>query len=131
MIGPHEGRELELMLAGRKALAVFHDVLPSGGNIPEEIIPEQAFAPYVASGTFRRFAEEIISPKGDRIRHVCFTLPGHEWRAEFFLWLHREIYAGRIRYEPAHEHIIGGLLGYEKADGEEFLNIKQKRKAVS
>lgn len=38
-IGPHEGRELELMLTGK---------------IPEEIIPESAFAPYVNSKKLNR-----------------------------------------------------------------------------
>lgn len=28
-IGPHEGKELELMLAGKKPLAMFSDVFPS------------------------------------------------------------------------------------------------------
>jgi hypothetical protein len=39
MIGPHEGKELELMLAGKKHLAAFGD-----------IIPEKKFPPYVENG---------------------------------------------------------------------------------
>ncbi len=45
MIGPHEGEELELMLAGKKHLAIFHDAIPEDGYISEDIIPEQALAP--------------------------------------------------------------------------------------
>jgi hypothetical protein len=60
---PHEGRELALMLEGRKYLAAFCDILPLSGKIPEEIIPDQAFAPFVASGRIKRFARTIPSPQ--------------------------------------------------------------------
>ena len=47
----HTGRELQLMLEGRKPLAMFYagtDELPW-----EELIPEHAFAPHVANVTRR------------------------------------------------------------------------------
>jgi len=46
-IGPHDDRELELMLAGRKPLAMFTEVLP----LESGLIPEADFAPHVASGS--------------------------------------------------------------------------------
>ncbi|MCB1530012.1 MAG: hypothetical protein H6853_09060 [Rhodospirillales bacterium] len=122
MIGPHEGKELELMLAGDKKLAFFHDIIPAEGEIAEEIIPERAFAPYVQEGRLLRFAGDI--PKtgsADVLRFVCFTLPGEEWRAQFILWLKREWLGGRLEYNPAHEDIIGNLLGYDAQDIEEYL----------
>jgi hypothetical protein len=125
MIGPHEGKELELMLAGQKALAVFHDAYV-GQPIPEDIIPEQTFAPYVAQGKIRRFSEDIQIQKDKSIvRCVCFTLPREEWRAEFFLWLKREIYSGRIAHDSSHEFIIGSLLGYSADDITHFLDHKK------
>lgn len=48
----HTGRELALMLAGSKPLAVFHYDISCLPN--EEIVPEAAFQPYVASGKFVR-----------------------------------------------------------------------------
>ena len=48
----HTGRELELMLLGRKPLALFYEEI---GFLPdEEIIPEVSFRPFVESGQFVR-----------------------------------------------------------------------------
>lgn len=125
MIGPHEGKELELMLAGEKSLAMFHDLVPAGGEIAEGVIPERAFAPHVAAGAIKRFAVDITNAKnGDVIRYVCFTLPGQEWRAEFLLWMNQEFYAGRLNHSPAHDELIGKLLGYGAADIQDFLKPK-------
>jgi hypothetical protein len=121
MIGPHEGNELELMLAGRKALAVFHDALTEQG-ISEEIIPEKAFRPHVQSGRIKRLSADVWAVKtGKRIRCVCFTLPGEEWRGQFVLWFKAEFFAGRITYDPSHDEIMGKLLGYDDADIHDFL----------
>lgn len=129
MIGPHEGRELELMLAGKKPLAVFHDVVPEKGAIPEGIIPEQAFAQHVAKGALKRFSEDIYSEKLKRtVRHVCFTLPAHEWRAEFFLWYCRQLLTGQMEYSDQQEYIIGGLLGYSADDIAHFIEHKNNFK---
>ena len=86
MIGPHEGKELELMLSGEKHLALFSDILTANG-ISEEIIPENAFAPYVASGKITRSQNDlVIQSSNDIIRIVCFTTPGNLWRANFVFW---------------------------------------------
>ena len=122
MIGPHEGKELELMLMGDKKLAIFHDAVPSEGQISEEIIPENAFAAHVQAGTIKRFSKDIYNTKsGNLIRYVCFTLPNEEWRASFILWLKEERLVGRVLHDPAHDAIIGRLLGYDEQDIEEFL----------
>lgn len=53
---PHEGRELELMLAGKKKLAYF--ALDA---------PEDEFRPYVESGRIKRFAWTELSEHFDRL----------------------------------------------------------------
>ncbi len=117
------------MLAGEKPFAFFHDVLISGHSIPEEVIPENAFAPYVENTSIVRVARDVNNlRKGGVIRYVCFCLPGQVWRAEFFLWLETEFMAGRIAYSPAHDEIIGKLLRYTDEDISEFL---QRKKSVS
>jgi len=122
MIGPHEGKELEMMLAGEKSLAMFHDALPEDGEIAEEIIPEQAFAQHVASGAIKRFSKDIESVrKGGVIRYVCFTLPDEEWRADYLFWFKTEFLSGRLDHNPAHDEIIGKLLGYTDEDIQDFL----------
>jgi len=122
MIGPHQGKELELMLAGKKHLAAFTDAVPESGIISEEIIPEKAFAPYVASGKFLRFCYEYyLSPKNIKIRNVFFTTLGNEWRASAYFWLHQEALAKRRPFDDAHEYFIGRLLDYDEADIQDFI----------
>ena len=61
MIGPHEGKELQLMLAGTKKLAMFYDM--AGQDTPEDIIPEKAFENHVKNGRFIRIEQIIKSTK--------------------------------------------------------------------
>ena len=129
MIGPHQGKELELMLAGKKHLAVFGDSVPADDIILEEIIPEKAFAPYVSRGEIIRISEEYLHPKDKiRIRQVCFASPGNEWRAQAYLWIHKESREGRLPYDDTHEYFVGRLLGYDEADIQHFTENMRKRK---
>ncbi|MAE51451.1 MAG: hypothetical protein CMH27_06550 [Micavibrio sp.] len=131
MIGPHEGRELDLMLAGEKSLAVFHDLYVDGDDIPEDIIPERAFAPYVAQGKIMRLETIVTNARnGDRVKFVCFTLPGQEWRAQFYLWIEESVFSKELKYNPAHDEIVGKLLGYSNEDIRDFLK-KKRGKSLS
>lgn len=124
-IGPHEGRELELMLTGVKKLASFTDVIPSNGIIAEEIIPEVAFAPYVQANKILRIAKEFKNNGTNHvIRCVCFTLPGQEWRAHCLLWMKERLFSG-IKSDDADTVFEGRLLGYSEADIQSFLNHKK------
>lgn len=115
MIGPHEGKELELMLAGKKHLAVFYDSLLPDVPIPEEVIPEQKFSLYVENGKIKRFSEDLFTKKGI-VKYVCFTTSGEEWRASAFLWAKKEGFSHRRPFDEAYEYFIGRLLGYEEKD---------------
>ena len=44
-VGPHEGKELDLMLAGTKPLALFSDAVEGASSFPEA-----DFVPHVAAG---------------------------------------------------------------------------------
>lgn len=122
MIGPHEGKELELMLEGKKHLAIFYDALIEGQSIPEEIIPEKAFAPYVRKGLFTRTCKTVTLPKSSiPAFYVCFTQAGEEWRAQAFFWMQQECLEGRRPYDDAYEYFIGRLLGYEEEDIRDFI----------
>lgn len=122
-IGPHEGRELELMLAGKKPCAFFHDALPENGQISEQIILERAFAPYVAGGKFLRFSKET-SKNNQLIRYVCFTLPAEAWRADAIFWL-------REYNDDAADRMIGRLLGYTEEQIDAFLEHIASRKSAT
>lgn len=111
MIGPHEGKELDLMLAGKKHLAVFY----------EDNIPEDTFSSHVNNGSLLRFEETFVTPEGGTIRYVCFTTPGEAWRANAFFWSKREIFSGERPFDDAYEYFIGRLLGYEESDIVHFL----------
>lgn len=127
MIGPHQGKELELMLAGEKHLSVFCEAVIEGEEISEEIIPENSFAPYIASGKIKRFSQDFISPKLPfPARYVCFTLNGHEWRAQAFLWLKQETINGHIPFDQTYERFVGCILGYEDSDIDEFIKKSVK-----
>ncbi len=120
-IGPHQGKELELMLNGTKKRAAFGDIIPQNGHISEDIIPEDKFAPYVTDGTLIRFENEIGTDSGT-LKHVCFTLPDEEWRAKTYLWLREQITLKTLEYEDSHDRIFGRLLGYTDKDIQHFLD---------
>ena len=123
MIGPHEGKELELMLSGQKKFAVFYDLVKANYQTPEEIIPESLFSQHVANGTIVRLEQSFVSRKsGDKTRYVCFALPGQEWRALTYLWIKEETLSGVRSLDRADEAIMGRLLGYSEKDISSFLN---------
>ena len=125
MIGPHQGKELELMLKRQKYLAIFCDALTDDG-ISETIIPEQAFLPYIKQGAIIRFSRDYKSNE-HVVRYVCFTLPGHEWRADAFFWIHEECVAKRRPFDEAYEFFIGRLLDYEESDIQHFIQRRKEK----
>jgi hypothetical protein len=118
-IGPHEGRELQLLLSGTKKAALFSDFIPDNGIMPEDIIPELSFAPYVENKTITRFSFEKAYPElNKKFRTVIFTQPNEEWRADALMWL-RE-------FKDDISHItIGRLLGYSEDDIQTYITHKK------
>lgn len=122
MIGPHQGKELELMLDGKKHLAIFYDAIIEGQTIPETVIPEQAFAPYVASKQIIRLDYISRNSKNPHpTQYVLFILPNHEWRANAFIWMHKECIEGRRSFDDAYEYFVGRLLDYSEEDIADFI----------
>src|SRR5262245_66504208 len=79
-IGPHEGRELELMLAGAKPLSMF--LVPIDTEF--EIFPEGEFDRLVSEGRLAKSVslETVKHPDGPdtQVRRVLYALAGVEWR---------------------------------------------------
>lgn len=128
-IGPHEDRELELMLAGQKPLAMFTEISP----IESGLIPEADFAPHVSSGRF--VMREVFEPtpdtpdfpKGLSVRRVLYALPEHTWRIDAMLLTCR-VAADLRRWDEGIERITGMLLGYEDRQIDAFVNkVGQRR----
>ena len=122
MIGPHEGRELELMLAGKKHLAAFSDIVPDNGIIDEHIIPEKKFKPHIESGNLFRLSEEYTDLRGYKIRIVCYTTIKHKWRAEAYIYIRKKIHFKEIDYTDSIDQLIGHLLDYSQTDIDDFLS---------
>lgn len=110
------------MLSGQKPMAAFGDIRGKGKVFPEEIIPENAFSPHVAAGTILRFERIIRSARlGKDMFYVCFTLPGHEWRAEAYFWIRSLTHNGIAPDDRSCDTMIGRLLGYDEEDIRDFL----------
>jgi hypothetical protein len=105
-IGPHEGRELALMKAGKKPLSMF--VVEPG----VDIFPEAEFDALVSACALTKRVQD----EGE-VRRVLYALPGEEWRIEAML-LVTHVYSG---WSPDLERVIGALLGYERGDVEAFI----------
>lgn len=123
MIGPHEGKELSLMLEGKKPLAAFSDIIPDNGKIVEEIIPEALFQPYVTNGQINRHERQFETPMGT-MKAVCFTLPNEDWRAKSYCFFREKIHKKEIEYTGTMDVIFGNLLGYSYDDIQDFINQK-------
>lgn len=73
-IGPHEGKELELMLQGKSPWH-FSDTVPSSMELPEE-----KFLPFTKSGEITMVEKFYTSHKDPNIklRHLYYACAGEE-----------------------------------------------------
>ena len=121
-IGPHNDRELELMLAGKKPMAMFSDAVHVSAYFPDA-----DFAPHVAAGRIIRIEEIIPRPPYD-MRYLFFALPGEEWRIEEALVMCRNLCAGTVKSHDTDSARMGELLGYSAQDIDHFLSFSQNKR---
>ena len=123
----HEGRELELMLAGRKPLAMFCEELSCLPD--EEFIPENRFSPYVASGQFIRDEIVVSGPfsqelgRETNIKYVLFAVKDEGWRINAMLLL-KKLHAKTIAWNETCELFESTLLGYTDEEIDAWCNKK-------
>ena len=113
----HTGRELAMMLAGTKPLAVFWDDHPKHDDLDN--IPEREFEPHVRAGCIIK--REHIEPPGPDApsingvpigtRRVLYALLGEEWRIDAYLQLWETW--KKTGWTAEMEREEGTLLGYE------------------
>jgi hypothetical protein len=120
-IGPHEGRELELLLTGEKPVARFRL-----DGLSEEY--EARFRGAVARGEILKFDFPAAEPHLHR-RFYCRH--GEEWRVKVMDLIDRSLadrtLAG-FSEEDLHR-LDGTLLGYQKSDIDIFIErIRSRRK---
>ncbi len=129
-IGPHEGRELELMLAGEKPLAFFSEPTRSTYELPDA-----EFEPYVQSGQIikRDFVRTVkIADSDEEIRYLYFALPAEAWRIDKAIPLTVSSYWDNPDFDHQDTE-LGRLLGYSEDEISAFLSwgrhLERLRKA--
>jgi len=116
-IGPHNGRELQLMLSGEKPMAAFY----AEPGVADEDVGDADFKPYVEAGTILKNVFDDPVLKGQR---RCYCLPTEGWRGKLSNMLFALATDNAFRREFTTDdlhRIDGTLLGYEKADIEYFI----------
>lgn len=124
----HTNRELELMLAGKKPLAVFAHERRDGFK-KADALAGQDFAPYVARGMFSEHKRTLQStlPDGTQIEvdYYFYTVSGEEWRVPAYCLLLDML---EKRGWCSHlEWLQGTLLGYTEEQNQ-FHQSSLKRK---
>jgi hypothetical protein len=122
-VGPHEGRELELMIAGTKPLSMFVEPIPS----ELEYFPEANFDALVSDGRLIKSVsvEAIRAPDGNsgQVRRILYALPDEEWRIKSIILVQNLYSSLAPGWRPDLDRVIGLLLGYERKDIESFLEL--------
>ncbi len=111
--GPHQKKELKLMLAGKKPFAMIELDVRS-----EE---REAWERAVDSGKIIHI-DGIDSMGG---HNDYFVLPGEEWRAEMATEMYKEV-KKHNNMTAEHHTLLGKLLGYSDADIRHFVTGRDK-----
>jgi hypothetical protein len=119
-IGPHNGRELTLMLAGKKPLAKFVREI----NAPPYALGDEEFEPHVKSGKLLKF---VVCEDDLEFRYYC--LPSEEWRVKL-AELFRRSPPNNFSEDDLHR-LDGALLGYAKPDVERFIRRLRSSRSSS
>ena len=101
----HIDRELELLLAGKKPLAMF----PGLGEA-DVIYDRKAFANAVRRGWLKCRRVGQTTPDGPWI-HVFYARPGHAWRLAAGVMVATGRLGRQYYFDAAHDIRIGRLLG--------------------
>jgi hypothetical protein len=119
-IGPHEGKELELMLKGEKPLAMFYGMGPD-----IDLFPIKDFQPHVANGsiiTKRYDFKEYGTPLGELDGlELYYALPDEVWRIDEMHRIRTEIANKTRKSDDDTEILIGKLLGYTEWEINQYL----------
>lgn len=112
----HTNRELGLMLAGRKPLAMFVD---GKGRFPDVLVRYlKLFDRHVASGQFvRRDHFSLYQERNVELHRIFFAVPEEVWRIDAMIEL-----KSSTRWSPALERREGELLGYEDWMNDYWIN---------
>lgn len=116
----HTGRELELMLAGKKPLAMFYCTVANGRAYEE--IPEEEFDAYVTSGRFAKGEHEFSPSPGVLVRYVFYALRSEEWRIPAVKLVIQQMQR-MGRSDEGIDRITGALLGYTEQEIDDYVKL--------
>ncbi len=125
----HTGRELAMMLDGRKPLAVFSLWQPLVAD--RTVHPERVFDPYVDAGRFvkrERTVPSRVETGGRTIpasRNLLYALPAEAWRIDAYLLLMDT--ADKAGWSEGFERLQGSLLGYDDTQNDIFIERVSRR----
>jgi hypothetical protein len=116
-VGPHELRELALMLAGTKPAAMFGEAIQF-----RDILPEDDFAPHVEAGRIiKREYYWDDKESGHSFVEIYYALPGEAWRIDALHELNHIAYDKVRQWTAEDDRETGRLLGYTEAEVDAFL----------
>jgi len=120
----HTNRELELMLEGKKPLAVFSHEKVAGWK-KSDALGSQDFGPYVLDGTFSEYKKTYSSSQNGApltIDYWFYAKAGEEWRFEAYCQLLDLLHHGG--WCSHLECLQGTLLGYTEEENRYHLSRK-------
>jgi hypothetical protein len=137
-LSPHDGVELDLMLAGTKPLAMFlQDGFGAPGGEPYEDLDDiyEAFRPHVERGAIiRREVLEGLPSYGSGsprlLRRALFARAGETWRIDAMLAaLSALSHPSEAHFREEIERYIGYLLGYTRGEVDTFSGSDRGRQS--
>ncbi len=125
----HTGKELQLMLAGKKPLSMFY-MIPTWSPMNASYLRGSS-PTFVEDGHFSK-AERIFELGYDprigrnrRIRYVLYCLKGEEWRLEAMVLVKKAV-LNTGRYDEGLDRMTGYLLGYTDDEVEAHIASRTK-----
>lgn len=106
----HTNRELPMMLAGDKPLAVFCDSYAPGSD--SKVMWDEMFEPYVQAGRFikREHIEIDSRDASNSMSWILYALPNEAWRIDAYILMKKT--AKISGWNDGFERMEGSLLGY-------------------
>ena len=124
----HAGREIMLLMSGRKQLATFAGIFPENEAMVE--IPDHLIDKLVENGRFVKVEYCELNPVGNNyyrgMRYVLVSPKNESWRINAYILLQKT--AGMVGWSEPLTRLQGSLLGYSDQENDEYAECVRNRK---